>query len=389
MKRVGVIGGGQLAWMMASAAQKLGIELVVQTPSPHDPAIAFASETIFAPIDDAVATAQLASRCDVITFENEFVNLEALAPLAEQGVCFRPALQVLSPLLDKYDQRCYLKQLNLPVPKFVALDCEFNSEAIHELLLDAQLNFPLVLKARRHGYDGQGTFIIQDMNALQQRLESYFNQQEWQSLFLLEEFIPFERELAVIAARSSTGEIVIYPIVETQQEEQVCRRVFAPADISSSVVAEIEAIAHTLLNSLQAVGIFGIELFLTSDNKVLVNEIAPRTHNSGHFTLDACKTSQFEQHLRAVCDLPLGNPALQYQGAVMINLLGYEYAQNDYIVKRQQLTEIEGSHVHWYGKSKSRPGRKLGHVTVLLDSRNPTQSIGIAEKVESLWYGDV
>ena len=234
MKRVGVIGGGQLAWMMAGAAQKLGIQLVVQTPSPNDPAVVFASETIFAPINDAAATAKLATRCDLITFENEFVNLEALAPLSQQGVCFRPALQVLSPLLDKYDQRCYLKQLNLPVPKFIALDCEFNPGAIHELLLHAQLNFPLVLKARRHGYDGQGTFIIKDMNALQQRLEPYFNKQEWQSLFLLEEFIPFERELAVIAARFSAGEIVTYPIVETQQEEQVCRRVFAPADIARS-----------------------------------------------------------------------------------------------------------------------------------------------------------
>lgn len=389
MKSVGVIGGGQLAGMLAGAAQKLGIQLVVQTPSPNDPAVALASETIFAPIDDADATAKLANRCDVITFENEFVNLEALSPLVEQGVCFRPGLQVLSPLLDKYAQRCYLKQLHLPVPKFISLDCKFNTKAIHDLLLQAQLNFPLVLKARRHGYDGQGTFIIQDINALQQRLEPHFNQQQGESLFLLEEFIPFERELALVAARSASGEIATYPVVETQQEEQVCRRVFAPADISSNITAEIELLAHTLLNSLQAVGIFGIELFLTSDNKVLVNEIAPRTHNSGHFTLDACETSQFEQHLRAVCDLLLGNPALRSQGAVMVNLLGYEYSQNDYLVKRQQISQIEQSHVHWYGKSESRPGRKLGHVTVLLNTQKSTEAMAIAQKVESLWYGNL
>lgn len=387
MKRVGVIGGGQLAWMMAGAAQKLGVQLVVQTPSPNDPAVRIASETIFAPIDDAAATAKLATYCDVITFENEFVNLEALLPLVAQGICFRPGLQVLSPLLDKYYQRCYLKQLNLPVPKFVALDWDDIGE-LEELLLQSQLDFPVVLKARRHGYDGQGTFIVQDIDALKHRLELYATQQKFQSLFLLEEFVPFERELAVIAARSAVGEILTYPIVETQQESQVCRRVLVPADISPDVVAEIEAIAHTLLNSLQAVGVFGIELFLTPDAKVLVNEIAPRTHNSGHFTLDACKTPQFEQHLRAVCDLSLGNPGLNCEGAVMVNLLGYEHSRNEYIVKRQQLSQIPRSHVHWYGKSESRPGRKLGHVTVLLDTWNQTEALAIAQTAESLWYSD-
>lgn len=397
MKRVGVIGGGQLAWMMGGAAQALGVELVVQTPSPNDPAVAIAADTIFAPVDDAAATAQLATRCDVITFENEFVNLNALLPLAEQGVCFRPGLQVLSPLLDKYHQRCYLQQLGLPVPKFVALEGKLDVGAIHELLLQAQLNFPVVLKARRHGYDGQGTFIIKDLDALQRTLEASSTKQPGrQPLFLLEEFVPFERELAVIAARSSGGEIVTYPIVETQQEEQVCRRVLVPAHISSAVAAEIQAIAHTLLSSLQAVGVFGIELFLTPDGRVLVNEIAPRTHNSGHFTLDACEISQFEQHLRAVCDLPLGNPALCCGGAVMVNLLGYEYAQHDYLAKRQQLEQIPQAYVHWYGKTESRPGRKLGHVTVLLNAQNCSEAtvyasgagVAIAQTIESIWYGD-
>ena len=206
----------------------------------------------------------------------------------------------------------------------------------------------------------------------------------------------FERELAVIAARSAAGEVVTYPIVETQQEEQVCRRVLVPADIKGAVAAEIEAIAHTLLDSLQVVGVFGIELFLTPDDKVLVNEIAPRTHNSGHFTLDACETSQFEQQLRAICNLPLGNPALRCAKAVMVNLLGYEYAHDDYQAKRQQLQEIPQSHVHWYGKTESYPGRKLGHVTVLLSSqnqagdrsacRNSKDVRAIAQTIESIWY---
>jgi 5-(carboxyamino)imidazole ribonucleotide synthase len=383
-----VIGGGQLAWMMAGAAESLGIELVIQTPHTTDPAVAIASETILAPIDDAAATAELASRCDVITFENEFINLDALMPLAQQGVCFRPRLEALAPLLDKYHQRCYLEDIGLPQPQFMTLEGELgdekllHSESFGQPLNLNELEFPLVLKARRHGYDGQGTFIIKDSTSLQET---------WKQLgykpVLLEEFIPFDRELAVIAARSVTGDVVVYPVVETQQEEQVCRRVIVPAEINQDIVEEIEAIARTLLNSLQAVGVFGIELFLTTSGKVLVNEVSPRTHNSGHFTLDACETSQFEQQLRAVTGLPLGSPALNCDGALMVNLLGYEYSQDDYLDKRQKLASLPRSFVHWYGKTESRPGRKLGHVTVLFDSQQQFKVQAIANEIQSLWYG--
>ena len=387
MMRVGVIGGGQLAWMMAGAAQSLDIELIIQTPYTTDPAVDIASDTVFAPIDDAAATAELASRCDVITFENEFINLEALMPLARQGVCFRPRLEALAPLLDKYHQRCYLEDIGIPQPGFMVLEGEMgNEEFIHADLFGQPMNltdleFPLVLKARRHGYDGQGTFIVKDSDRLQEI---------WKKLgykpVMLEEFIPFERELAVIAARSLTGDVVVYPVVETQQEEQVCRRVIVPPEISSEVVAEVDAIARTLLNSLQVVGVFGIELFLTSDGKALVNEVSPRTHNSGHYTLDACETSQFEQQLRAVTGLPLGNPALTCNSAVMVNLLGYEYSQNEYFDKRQKIASLPRTFVHWYGKSESRPGRKLGHVTALLNSKQPSEALALTKEIETLWY---
>ncbi len=396
IKRLGVIGGGQLAWMMAGAAKKLGIELIIQTPNANDPAVAIASSTVFAPVDDAKATATLALHCDLITFENEFVNLEALSILAEQGICFRPALPVLAKILDKYDQLCYLQQLGLPVPKFIALEGGTLAEG-KETPLASSLSllatshqplatFPVVLKARRHGYDGQGTFIIKDLDTLQQKLAAFSSKQQGQALILLEEFVPFERELAVIAARSTSGEIVTYPIVETVQQEGVCRRVIVPADISPNVATQITQIANTLLHNLQAVGVFGIELFLTPEGKVLVNEIAPRTHNSGHFTLDACEVSQFEMHLRALGGLPLGNPTLRSPGAVMVNLLGYEYSENDYQQQRQQIEQIPQAHVHWYGKTASRPGRKLGHVTVLLDQKNRHQARAIAQKIESIWY---
>jgi 5-(carboxyamino)imidazole ribonucleotide synthase len=374
IKRVGVVGGGQLAWMMGNAASRLGIELVVQTPDATDPAITVSVDPVLAAIDDVNATAKLADRCDVVTFENEFVNLEGLRLLEQQGVLFQPSLSSLSPLLDKYIQRCYLRDLDLPTPRFWEWDCS----------ADLHLDFPFVIKVRRHGYDGQGTFIVKNRESF----ESICARLKGRPL-LLEEFVPFDRELAVIAARSTNGEIAIYPIVETQQENQVCRLVIAPADISLDVKSEAESIARTLLNSLQAIGVFGIELFLTADNKLLVNEIAPRTHNSGHFTIDACKTSQFEQHLRAVCQLPLGNCDLNCHGAVMVNLLGYESAESDYLAKRKQLAQIKGSFVHWYGKKESRPGRKLGHVTVLLNQElgenRRSQAEAIGQTVESIW----
>lgn len=370
-KRVGIIGGGQLAWMMADAVKKLGLELIVQTPQADDPAVAIATQTVFAAIDDAAATAQIVPLCDVITFENEFIDLMALSPLAQQ-IPFYPSLSSLAPLLDKYQQRSYLKRLDLPTPKFMAL-----SEGTDL----SQFGFPVVLKARQHGYDGKGTFIAKTRSHLEQLLNDLGKgSEQW----LLEEFVSFDCELAVMAARSLTGEIVIYPVVETQQVDQVCRRVLVMPQ-EPSVIEQVESIARTLLNSLDFVGIMGIEFFLVKD-KVWVNETAPRTHNSGHYSLDACVTSQFEQQLRAVCEMPLGAPALQCAGAVMVNLLGYESAEQDYRSQRQQLEKVPQAHVYWYGKSMARPGRKMGHVTVTLASTDRGQALAIAENIESVWY---
>ncbi|MGK7953589.1 MAG: 5-(carboxyamino)imidazole ribonucleotide synthase [Xenococcaceae cyanobacterium] len=374
-KRVGVVGGGQLAWMMGEAAEKLGIELFVQTPNQQDPAVNRAEETILAPIDDAAATAKLATLCDVITFENEFINLSELQLLAQKGVCFRPSINNLAPLLDKYEQRCYLQKIGLPVPSFTTISATAENLSPY--------GFPVVLKARRHGYDGQGTFIISDRATLEAT---------WQSLpqseMLIEEFIPFEKELAVIAARNTRGEITIYPVVETYQKNQVCRWVIAPADISKQVESQVRSIAHTLLSELKFIGVLGIELFLTSQEKVLVNEIAPRTHNSGHYTLDACHTSQFEMQLRAITDMPLGSPNLKSSGAVMVNLLGYEDARYNYQNKLAEVANIPQAYVHWYGKKELRPGRKLGHVTVILSTAERQLAKELISKIESIWYGN-
>ncbi len=373
VKRVGIIGGGQLAWMMADAAHKWDIALTVQTPSPTDPAVAIAQDVVLAPVADAGATAQLANHTDCITFENEFVDLDALGELASRGVIFRPSLATLTPLLDKYSQRKFFQELGLPTPRV----SRFEPRGI------PYWEYPVVIKTRRHGYDGQGTFIVSsaaDCQALAQRLGD--------APLLVEDFISFERELAVVAARSLRGDVVLYPLVETQQADQVCRRVLAPAAVSAAVITEATAIAETLLTALNVVGVIAIELFLTADGKLWINEIAPRVHNSGHFSLDACTTSQFEQHLRAVCDLPLGSAALHCDGALMVNLLGYETSTRDYQEQRQALAQIPQAHVYWYGKTESRVGRKLGHVTVLLEGAAAEREamLALAERIESIWY---
>lgn len=379
VKRVGVIGGGQLAWMMGKAAEALGIELVVQTPSPTDPAVAIATHTIFAAVTDAIATQELAQRCDVITFENEFVDLEALSQLAAAGVQFYPRLEAIAPIIDKLHQHRYYQHIGVPTPQFLPID-----PAVSPPDQWGELNpfgFPVVLKARRHGYDGYGTFICKDLEEFTAVLQK--PEQQW----LLEEFVPFERELAVMAARSPSGEIAIYPVVESEQEHQVCRRVFVTAEPAQAVQTQVEAIAQTLLTQLDYIGVLGIELFLTSDGTVLVNEVAPRVHNSGHYTLDACATSQFEQHLRAICNLPLGRVTMTCAGAVMVNLLGFENSELEYTEQRQQLAAIPKAHVYWYGKTQSRVGRKLGHVTVLLtEGESGPEAERVAQTIERIWY---
>ena len=382
IKKVGIIGGGQLAWMMGTAAQKLGIDLIIQTPHTDDPAVSVATEVIYGEVGDAIATSALAARCEVIGFENEFIDLPALNLLAAKGIIFRPDLTALEPLLDKYHQRCYLEKLGLPNPQFWLWDLEQSDQN--------NLSYPLVLKARRHGYDGQGTMIVKD------KLQLLTINKEIENIpFLAEEFIPFTKELAIIAARSVEGKIKIYPVVETQQENAVCRRVFAPAAISQDLVLAAEKIVTTILEDLHFVGLLAVELFLTPEGKLLINEIAPRTHNSGHLTLEACPTSQFEQYLRAIAGRELGDVSMQAAGAVMVNLLGYPGLE-DYLAKTQQLAQISHSYTYWYEKTP-RPGRKLGHVTVLIPAEAPEDSgnqktvlekmRAIAHQVETIWYG--
>lgn len=377
IQRIGVIGGGQLAWMMGPAATRLGLDLVVQTPQAEDPAVAIAQATVLAPVAAVAGTAALAAQCDVITFENEFIDTDGLQALSQQGVIFRPRLDVLALVLDKRHQREFFARIGLPNPRYTFLEGTESETTLHQNA--ATLGFPLVMKTRRLGYDGYGTVVVhapEDLVATWDRFR--------RAPVLLEEFVPFTKELAIMVARSATGEIALYPTVETVQVNQICRRVVAPASVPPAVADTMAALGRTLVEQLDVVGIVAMECFLTGDNRVLVNEIAPRTHNSGHYSLDACVTSQFEQQLRAVGDCPLGSSQLTCPQAVMVNLLGLEESDASHQHKLARLRQRPQATLYWYNKG-IRPGRKLGHITQRLTAE--ADAVAVAEEIEALWYG--
>ncbi|GBO53312.1 phosphoribosylaminoimidazole carboxylase ATPase subunit [Pseudanabaena sp. lw0831] len=380
-QKIGVIGGGQLAWMMAIAAKLIGLELAVQAASPDDTAVNIADRVIYGEVADASATAKLAENCQVITFENEFVDLVALQELVDRagdrGLLFLPKLETLAISVDKLNQRQHFRDHQIPTPEFYSVDTEL------ELLASADhLGYPLVLKARRHGYDGKGTWVIANEIELRSAWESMHK-----APAIAEAFIPFERELAIIVARSESGEIVIYPVVETLQTNQVCHRTISPARVDPKVSEKVEIIAKQIVTTLDAIGVFGIEFFLTTKGEVSVNEIAPRTHNSGHYTIEGCQTSQFEQLLRVVSGKPLGKVSMVAPVAVMVNLLGFENVSGvdaDYLEKRAEIASFPNTYIHWYNKKISSVGRKLGHVTILAETHDI--AIDISDRIESIWY---
>ena len=359
---VGIIGAGQLARMLAMAAKRMGISLVVQGPCGDDPAVGVASGWVQGPLGAPEAVKALAEQVDVIGFENELVDLAPLQALEQAGVVFRPSLDTLASLTDKRRQRRVLQDLNIPVPAWMDLK---EALACPERLDD--LGYPLMAKAASGGYDGRGLRTIDNAEALKAFVESVCPE-DW----YLERFVDFERELAMVGARSATGEFCWYPLLETRQVGQVCATVLAPAAVPQSVEARAITIIGSLLQQLDYVGVLAVELFWGPEG-LLVNELAPRTHNSGHLTIEACATSQFEQHLRALTGTTLGPTDLCTPGAFMVNLLGFEDSRKTYAQEQEAMAALSGFHVHWYGKRVSRRGRKLGHVTRCLTGSTPAQ----------------
>lgn len=355
---IGVVGGGQLARMLVQAAAQRDVPIAVQTSDPADPAAGLASRLVAADPRDVAGTRELVVGCDGITFENEWVNIDALLPLEQQGVRFQPSLAALSPLVDKLSQRQLLDVLAIPSPPW----CPLSLISPAQPALPQGWTFPVMAKASRGGYDGKGTVVLRDIDGLAQLLRAV-PADDW----LLESWVDYELELALVVSRDQRGRIRHFPLVQTHQHQQVCDWVLAPAPVDPSVAALAYNVAASLMTKLGYVGVLALEFFYGPAG-LQVNEIAPRTHNSGHFSIEACTSSQFDQQLCIAAGLPVPDPELKSRGALMVNLLGLDPERHPPLDQRlESLEAVPGLHLHWYGKSPETPGRKLGHVTLLLD----------------------
>ena len=358
--RVGILGGGQLARMTIAAAIGLGIDVAIFEREADSPAGRLTTHEVVGAWEAPEVRARFAARCDVITLEIEFVDPAILAAFAEGGTPVRPGAATLAIVGDKLRQKEAFAAQQIPLPAFRAVETPDDV-----LRAGAEWGWPVVLKARRLSYDGYGNATVrgpEEVAAAWARLGA-----PGRALYA-EAWVPFRRELAVMVARAVGGEVAVYPVVETVQaaEAHICRLVRAPVDATARVLDLATTYARRAVEAVGAVGVVGVELFEREDGAILLNEIAPRPHNSGHYTIEGCVTSQFENHLRAVLDLPLGSPALIAPAAVMVNILGERDAPVDPTPRGlPEALAVPGAHVHLYGKRRSRPGRKMGHVTAL------------------------
>ena len=350
---VGVVGGGQLGRMLAEAASPLGVDVVALDPTPDCPAVPPAADQVVADFDDAAAVRDLAERADVLTYEIELADPDALESVASEfDVDVHPTPGTLRTIQDKLVQNRALADAGVPVPDFQAVDGADDLRAAFE-----SLGSPLMLKRRTGGYDGRGNAPVASVEAAREEFGDLDD-------FVAEELVDFERELSVVAARGD-GETATFPVAENVHEAEVLRESVVPARTSESVRERATEVAEDVLGALDGRGVFGVELFEV-DGDVLVNEIAPRPHNSGHYTIEGCHTSQFEQFARAVLGLPLGDTTLR-DPTVMANVLGEPDAEKRPAVLDGVPAILAEDRLafHWYGKRKVRPLRKLGHVTAV------------------------
>lgn len=354
---LGIVGGGQLAKMTAQAAAQLGCKVVILERQPEFPADSVAACTLIGDWNDPNSLLELASLADVVTLENEFVHAGALAVLEERGHTLWPSAATLRLTQDKLVQKRTLADAGLPVPRMRAV------ERVEEVAAPArEWGWPLLLKARRNAYDGKGNATVRtlaDIALAWNRLGG-----ESGNPLFAEQFCPFTKELAVIITRARNGEAVTYPVVETVQRNHICHVVRVPAPVAPKIAERAAELARRAVEAVGAVGSFGVEMFLLEDGQLLINELAPRVHNSGHYSIEACVCSQFENHVRAVLGWPLGSTALRSPAAAMLNLLATADGPGMTLGLEDAL-RVRGAHVHLYGKTRGVPGRKMGHVTAM------------------------
>ncbi len=351
LPRLGLLGGGQLAKMTAAAAAQLGCEVVVLERQEEFPARCLAAQTLIGDWDDPEVLLRLGSLVDVVSLENEFVSPQALAALAERHPLW-PSVATVSLVQDKLHQKQAFAAAGLPVAR---------SQPVASRKEALGFGVPAVLKRRRLGYDGKGNATVSDESDLDAAWEKLDGDQH---PLYIEEFCNFHLELATIVTRGQAGEVARYPVVETVNRNHICHLVRAPAAVPAAVAQQAAEIAERAVAAIHGVGSFGLELFWLRDGRLLINEIAPRVHNTGHYTLEACATSQFENHVRAVLGWPLGATTMRSPAAVMVNLLGAG-AGSGWPHGVEGALSVPGAHIHIYGKSKSSKDRKMGHITVL------------------------
>ncbi len=370
-KVLGIIGGGQLGMMLTEAAKKMSehiSDVIVLDPTENCPAAKVGAKQIVADFKDEKAIIDLANRTDILTYDIELGSSDVLKTI-ESKTEINPSPDTLEIIQDKFLQKSFLSENDIPVADFVRIDSLLDLEKKIK-----NFKFPALLKVRRDAYDGRGNFKVNSESTLKLSFE-YFKEKKT----FLEKFVDFRMEVSVIAARNTKGEIATFPLVENIHEENILRMTIAPARVSTEISKRANQVAVRTMQVLKGAGVFAIEMFVTKENGILINEIAPRVHNSGHHTLQSSKTSQFEQHLKAILGLELGDTTLLHP-TIMYNILGPQGFQGKF---KPVTIESENVFLKMYGKTESKPKRKLGHFNVM--AKNDNEDINsLLDKVKKL-----
>ncbi|KAL5508635.1 ADE2 [Sanghuangporus vaninii] len=365
-RRIGILGGGQLGRMLAASASLLNIDVVILDVGDHAPAKQIVSSPphlghVDGSFADPEKIKELAAKVDVLTVEIEHVDVSVLEEIAESSkVAVHPSPATIRTIQDKLAQKDHLSEHDLPVTDYMRV--ESTPESIQNAA--AQLGLPLMLKSRTLAYDGRGNYVLKDLGEAEEAIAALGGRPLY-----AERLVRLAKEIAVMVVRTSSGEIRAYPAVETVHKDNICHIVFAPLRHSNpAVVTRARTLAEDTVKTFAGAGVFGVEMFLLEDDTLLLNEIAPRPHNSGHYTIEACYASQYDNHLRAILGFPLGSTELKVQSAAMLNLLGYSNSMEEITRIARAAIEVPGASVHLYGKRECRKGRKMGHVTLVGDS---------------------
>jgi 5-(carboxyamino)imidazole ribonucleotide synthase len=369
--KLGIVGGGQLGKMLALEAKRMHMIVIVLDPTHDCPASVIADKVIVGNFSDEQKIYDLSKEVDIITYEIELANTTALNRLVKDGFPVQPSPSTLHIIQNKYRQKKFLKENGINVPKFDLIPSERH---LRDICLEYGL--PIMLKACEDSYDGRGNILIKNKDQITSAFSHFKGKQ-----CMVEEYVDFKKEISIMVARNPSGEVSAFPICENIHKENILDLTIVPARITREVETKANDLAIKTINSLKGSGIFGIEMFVDPNDNVLINEIAPRPHNSGHYTIEACSISQFEQHIRAILDYPLPKPFL-ISNAVMINLLGPDKIKGEYeICGIDKLFSFEGIKIHIYGKRLTNRNRKLGHITALLKNNN---HIEVSNKIKQV-----